>query len=69
MLVENQPFSPSMRALRPGAIRVFMNVWPVLKSFPQMGMFRSRASSSSAGVSVVRFGAPLAKGIPLFNAA
>ena len=69
MLVENQPLMPSMRALKPGAISVFMNVWPVLKSLPQMGTLRSRASSSSAGVSVVRFGAPLANGTPDFSAA
>ena len=31
-----------------------MNVCPVLKSLPQMGRLRSRARSSSAGVSVVR---------------
>ena len=35
--MENQPVMPSMRALRPGAISVFMNVWPVLKSLPQIG--------------------------------
>ncbi len=58
-----------MRAFNPGAISVFMKVWPVLKSLPQIGNLRSRASSSSAGVSVVRFGAPLANGTPLFSAA
>ena len=51
---------PSMRDFRPGAISVFMKVWPVLKSLPQMGTCRSRASSISAGVSTVRCGAPLA---------
>ena len=60
---------PSMRAFNPGASSVFMNVWPVLKSLPQIGICRSRASSSSAGVSVVRFGAPFAYGTPLFSAA
>jgi hypothetical protein len=30
MLVENQPFRPSIRDFNPGAIRVFMNVWPLL---------------------------------------
>ena len=39
MLVENQPFSPSMRDFSPGAISVFMNVWPLLKSLPQTGTF------------------------------
>jgi hypothetical protein len=58
-----------MRAFNPGAIRVFMNVWPVLKSFPQTGILRSRASPAAPGVSVVRFGAPLANGTPLFSAA
>ncbi len=58
-----------MRAFNPGAIRVFMKVWPVLKSLPQMGRLRSRASSSSAGVSVVRLGAPLANGTPDLSAA
>ena len=37
MFVENQPFTPSMRDFKPGAISVFMNVWPVLKSLPQIG--------------------------------
>ena len=37
MLVEYQPLSPSMRALKPGASTVFISVWPVLKSLPQMG--------------------------------
>ena len=53
-----------MRAFRPGAMMVFMNVWPVLKSLPQMGTCVSRASSRNAGTSVVRFGAPLACGTP-----
>ena len=60
MLVENHPDIPSIRAFSPGAISVFMKVWPVLKSLPQMGRLRSRANSSSTGVSVVRLGAPLA---------
>ena len=37
MLVENQPLTPSMRALKAGARTVFIKVWPVLKSLPQMG--------------------------------
>ena len=50
-----------MRALKPGARMVFISVWPVLKSLPVIGTpFFLRASSSSAGVSTVRFGAPLA---------
>src|ERR1043166_6557898 len=69
MLVENQPARPSMRDFRPGAIRVFMNVWPVLKSLPELGTCRSRASSVRAGVSVVRCGAPLAYGTPDLSAA
>ena len=32
----------------PGAISVFMNVWPLLKSLPQIGRFLLRASSISA---------------------
>ena len=67
MFVENQPVMPSMRAFKPGAISVFMNVCPVLKSLPQIGRFRSFASSSSAGVSVVRFGAPFAIWNPAFQ--
>ena len=38
MLIENQPVRPSMRALRPGAIIVFIRVCPVLKSLPEMGV-------------------------------
>ena len=38
MLVEYQPSRPSMRALKPGARIVFISVWPVLKSLPQIGM-------------------------------
>ncbi len=37
MLVENQPETPSIRALKAGARTVFIMVWPVLKSLPQMG--------------------------------
>ena len=69
MLVENQPLIPSCRALRPGARIVFINVCPVLKSLPAMGVFVLFASSCNAGISTVRLGAPLAKGIPIFNAA
>ena len=69
MFVENQPAMPSMRAFRPGAMTVFISVWPVLKSLPAMGTPCSRASSHAAGKSTVRFGAPLAKGTPSFRQA
>jgi hypothetical protein len=69
MLVEYHPLSPSRRALNAGASTVFIKVWPVLKSLPQMGTSRSRASSSIAGMSTVRFGAPLAKGTPSISEA
>ena len=62
MLVEYQPASPSMRALKAGARTVFIIVWPVLKSLPPIGILRSAARRSSAGMSTVRFGAPFAKG-------
>src|SRR5713101_8626335 len=69
MFVENQPSSPSMRALKPGARMVFISVWPVLKSFPQMATPWSCASVWIAGISTVRLGAPLAKGTPLVTEA
>lgn len=65
----NQPSSPSMRALSPGAMMVFMSVWPVLKSFPATGTPRCSASCSSAGKSTDRLGAPLAYGTPSMMAA
>ena len=43
-------------------VSVFMNVWPVLKSLPQTGTLRCFASSSRAGISALKFGAPLAYG-------
>ena len=59
-----------MRALSIGASTVFISVWPVLKSLPQMGMLvLGRRSSRSAGMSTVRFGAPLANGTPSSSAA
>src|ERR1044071_1165801 len=67
MLVEYQPCSPNMRDFKPGARMVFINVWPVLKSLPQTGTLLVFASSMSAGMSTVRFGAPLAKGTPDFR--
>ncbi len=69
MFVEYQPATPSMRALSIGASTVFISVWPVLKSLPQIGTPRSLASVSIAGMSTVRFGAPLAKGTPSISAA
>ena len=41
---------------------VFISVWPVLKSFPQIARLFSSASVLRAGISTVRLGAPLAKG-------
>ena len=69
MLVENHPFSPSMRALKPGARIVLISVWPVLKSLPQMGASFLRESSCMTGRSTVRFGAPLANGTPSISEA
>jgi hypothetical protein len=40
-----------------------------LKSFPAIGVLVSFASSINAGISQVRLGAPLAKGIPNLMAA
>jgi hypothetical protein len=62
MLVEYQPWRPSMRDFKPGARIVFISVWPVLKSLPQMGTLLSSANCMIAGMSTVKFGAPLAKG-------
>ena len=45
MLVEYQPSRPSIRDLRPGAMIVFISVWPVLKSLPQIGTRLVSASS------------------------
>ena len=64
MFVEYQPFIPSRRALKPGARMVFISVWPVLKSLPEIGVPVFFASSSIAGKSADRFGAPLLYGIP-----
>ena len=69
MFVEYQPASPSMRALSPGAMTVFIHVCPVLKSFPMIGTPLSLASWISAGVSTARFGAPFAYGTPSMIAA
>jgi hypothetical protein len=64
MFVENQPWRPSIRAFNPGAMIVFISVWPVLKSLPAIGTPDSFARSESAGMSTQRFGAPLANGMP-----
>jgi hypothetical protein len=48
---------------------VFIQVWPVLKSFPEIGTPRSLANCTRHGMSTVRFGAPLAKGTPSMIAA
>src|SRR6266516_908868 len=69
MLVEYQPATPSIRALKAGESTVFIIVWPVLKSLPPMGRWRSSASFSSAGTSTVRLGAPFANGTPSMSAA
>ena len=58
-----------MRDFRPGAKMVFISVWPVLKSLPQIGMRQISASSTNAGISTVKFGAPFANGTPDFRAA
>ncbi len=69
MLVENQPSSPSSRALKPGARIVFIRVWPVLKSLPLIGVPVFFASATRAGKSAERFGAPLQYGMPALIAA
>ena len=58
-----------MRARSIGASTVLISVWPVLKSLPEMARRRSVAKSRSAGVSTVRFGAPLQNGTPSSRAA
>ncbi len=56
MLVENHPLTPSMRALKAGARTVFIKVWPVLKSLPQMGaaFFLDRQTSAGVSTSEIR---------------
>ena len=59
-----------MRALSIGASTVLISVWPVLKSLPQIGtLVLGRVAARSAGMSTVRFGAPLANGTPSSSAA
>ena len=67
--MENQPCKPRSLALNAGASTVFIRVWPVLKSFPAIGVPVFFASSSSAGTSAERLGAPLAYGMPPLIAA
>ena len=43
---------------------VLISVWPVFRSFPASGAFVFAASSTSAGMSAVRFGAAFAYGMP-----
>src|SRR5919112_2071756 len=62
MFVEYQPARPSMRAFMPGAMTVFIHVWPVLKSLPEIGTPRSLASCTRHGMSTDRLGAPLQNG-------
>ena len=69
MLVEYHPRTPSRRALRPGAMIVLISVCPVFMSLPARGDPFIAASSSIAGMSAVRFGAALAKGMPSLSAA
>jgi len=69
VLSARDPQSNEERALKAGASTVFISVWPVLKSLPQMGTSRSRDSSSIAGMSTVKFGAPFAKGTPSISEA
>jgi len=43
--VEYQPESPRSRLFNPGARTVFIRVWPVLKSLPEIGTRSSLANS------------------------
>jgi len=69
MFVEYQPSRPNIRALNAGASTVFIRVCPVLKSFPQIATLWSSANFWIAGISTVKFGAPLANGTPLVTEA
>ena len=69
MFVEYQPFTPSRRAFRPGAMMVLISVWPVFMSLPASGDLVCAASSCSAGMSAVRLGAAFTNGRPSFSAA
>src|SRR5262245_4347650 len=69
MLVLYHPETPSIRALNIGESTVLSIVWPVLKSLPPIATPLRLASCSRAGMSQVRFGAPLAKGTPSMIAA
>ena len=48
---------------------VLISVWPVLRSLPANGELVFAASSTSAGMSALRFGAAFAYGIPSLIAA
>src|ERR1041384_3043157 len=69
IFVENHPCNPRSLDFKPGAMIVFIKVWPVLKSLPHTGNPRSTASVVKAGTSTVRLGAPFGKGATHFNAA
>ena len=59
-----------MRALRPGAMTVFIHVWPVLKSLPEIGTPLLVGELHAApAMSTARFGAPLQYGTPSMIAA
>ena len=47
---------------------VFISVWPVLKSLPQIASLFFSAKLLSAGISTVRLGAPFANGAPNLTA-
>src|SRR5438045_4788185 len=59
MFVEYHPARPSMRALSPGAMTVFIQVCPVLKSLPEIGTPFWLASYCWGVVSTEMLGAPL----------
>jgi hypothetical protein len=63
MFVLNQPSTCRARERRPGAMTVFMNVWPVLPSLPAIGTFRRSASSMIAGASAATEGVKLPYGM------
>jgi len=63
-VVEYQPLTPMRRAFSPGAMIVLISVCPVFMSLPASGAFVCCASSTSAGMSALRFGAAFAYGMP-----
>ena len=52
-----------------GGSTVFIKVWPLLKSLPEMGTFIFLENSHMAGVSTHRLGAPIINGAPSAMAA